>query len=107
MKVYISGKIGEEVISDATRQKFARAEKMLKAKGYEVVNPASDKCQMLLRYSMKKEEDLGYKGDFYSLALMTDLVSIWRDCDAVYFLEDWDKSPGAGSEHSFAMAIGK
>ncbi len=25
MKVYISGKIGEEVISEATRQKFAKA----------------------------------------------------------------------------------
>ena len=107
MKVYISGKIGEEVISEATRQKFARAEEMLKAKGHEVTNPASDKCQMLLRYSLKREKKHGYKGDIYSFALMTDLVSIWRDCDAVYFLEDWENSPGAQSEHSFAMAIGK
>jgi hypothetical protein len=29
MRVYISGKIGEEVLSEATRKKFARAEKML------------------------------------------------------------------------------
>ena len=36
MKIYISGKIGEAVISEATRQKFAKAEKMLEAKGYEV-----------------------------------------------------------------------
>lgn len=107
MKVYISGKIGEEVISEATRQKFARAEEMLKAKGHEVTNPASDECQRLLRYSLKREEKYGYKGDFYSFALMTDHVSIWRDCDAVYFLEDWENSPGAQSEHSFAMAIGK
>ena len=107
MKVYISGKIGEEVISDTTRQKFARAEKMLRAKGYEVTNPTSDKCQILVRLSMKNEEKLGYKGDFYSFALITDLVSIWRDCDAVYMLEDWEKSPGANAEHSFAMATGK
>lgn len=33
MKVYISGRIGEEVISDETRQRFAKAEEMLKAKG--------------------------------------------------------------------------
>ena len=26
MRIYISGKIGEEVISDATREKFAKAE---------------------------------------------------------------------------------
>lgn len=107
MKVYISGKIGEEVISEATRQKFAKAEKMLRAKGYEVTNPTSDKCQILVRLSMKNEEKLGYKGDFYSFALITDLVSIWRDCDAVYMLEDWEKSPGANAEHSFAMATGK
>ena len=31
MKVYISGKIGGEVISEATRRKFARSEAMLKA----------------------------------------------------------------------------
>lgn len=107
MKVYISGKIGEEVISDATRQKFARAEKMLRAKGYEVTNPTSDKCQILVWLSMKDEEKRGYKGDFHSFALITNLVSIWRDCDAVYFLEDWENSPGAQAEHSFAMATGK
>lgn len=38
MRVYISGKIGEEVISDATRQKFAKAEKMLQDRGYDVFN---------------------------------------------------------------------
>ena len=40
-KVYISGKIGEEVLSEATRQKFASAEKFLKAKGYKVFNPTT------------------------------------------------------------------
>ena len=35
-KVYISGKIGEEVLSDATREKFAKAEEYIKAKGYKV-----------------------------------------------------------------------
>ena len=68
MKVYISGKIGEEVISEATRQKFAKAEEMLKAKGYEVFNPCDERWQRTL---------------------------------------NWDNSPGAQSEHSFAMATGK
>lgn len=107
MRVYISGKIGEEVISDATRQKFARAEEMLRAKGYDVLNPSDAWNQILLKNSLSRERAMGYDGDFYSFALMTDLVSIWRDCDAVYFLEDWENSPGAQSEHSFAMAIGK
>ena len=108
MKIYISGKIGEEVISDATRRKFARAEEMLKAKGYEVINPASQKWQDLLRCSMLFEERKGhYVGDSYSFALVTDLLSIWEDCDAVYFLKDWMLSPGANAEYDFAWAIKK
>lgn len=108
MRVYISGKIGEEVISDATRQKFARAEEMLKAKGHEVTNPASEKCQCLLRYSLRNEElKTGKEVEFYSFALMTDIVSIWRDCDAVYFLRDWRQSRGATAELYFAKAVGK
>ncbi len=43
---------------------------------------------------------------FYDYCLLRDLMVISAK-DAVYFLEDWDKSPGAGSEHSFAMATGK
>ena len=45
-RIYISGKIGEEVISEATRQKFAKAEELVKeAFGEEnvtVINPACD-----------------------------------------------------------------
>ena len=40
-KIYISGKIGEEVLSDETRKKFAKAEKMLRSKGYDVFNPTT------------------------------------------------------------------
>ena len=107
MRVYISGKIGEEVISDATRRKFARAVKMLRAKGYDVENPSDAWNQILLKNSLSRERAKGYDGDFYSFALMTDIVSIWRDCDAVYFLDDWRQSPGATAEYYFARAVGK
>ena len=36
-KVYIAGKIGEDILSDTTRKKFAEAEAWLKAKGYKSV----------------------------------------------------------------------
>lgn len=108
MKVYISGKIGEEVISDATRAKFARAERMLEKMGYEVTNPASVMCQQLLRFSRSMEERRGHTvRDFYSFALITDIVSLWRDCEAIYMLNDWRKSPGATAEYYFAKATGK
>ena len=112
MKVYISGKIGEEVISDATRQKFSKAEEMLRAKGYEVFNPCDEKWDRTLRRSYEKDrknEEPWIDGtfpDFYTYALLRDQM-VLSTKDAVYFLEDWDKSPGANAEHSFAMATGK
>lgn len=111
MKVYISGKIGEEVISDATRQKFARAEEMLRAKGYDVFNPCNAAWQRVLEagYKTQKFEEDGMPANtipFYDYCLLRDLMAMSAK-EAVYFLDDWDKSPGAGTEHSFAMATGK
>lgn len=45
MRIYISGKIGEMVIGEATRQKFDKAQKELEAKGHEVFNPTSEEWQ--------------------------------------------------------------
>ena len=112
MKVYISGKIGEEVISDATRQKFARAQEMLLSKGHEVVNPVSESYEEIMNMRIAevklewKEEGYDTKCKTYDLILLYDIHAI-SECDAIYLLEDWDKSPGAGTEHSFAMATGK
>ncbi len=112
MRVYISGKIGEEVISEATRQKFARAEEMLLSKGHEVVNPVSESYQEIMNMRIAnvklewKEEDYDTKCETYDLILLFDIHAI-SECDAIYMLEDWEKSPGAGAELSFAMATGK
>ena len=109
MRVYISGKIGEEVISDATRQKFAKAEEMLRAKGYEVFNPCGFEWQGALHMNWKvAETTVGVGGviDRYGYYLLKDIQKL-AVCDAVYFLEDWRKSPGATSEYFFAKATGK
>ena len=112
MKVYISGKIGEEVISDTTRQKFAKAEAMLKAKGYEVFNPCDEKWQATLRRDYEKEKlspgNLLLQGKFptfYVYVLLRDLM-VLATKDAVYFLDDWETSNGANTELSFVMATG-
>lgn len=112
MKVYISGKIGEEVISDATREKFARAQAMLEAKGYEVFNPVSEKWQRML----KEEYEIQFfdhkktiptsSVSFYTYALLRDQMVLTIK-DAVYFLDDWNRSPGAKSEYYFVKAVGK
>ena len=112
MKVYISGKIGEEVISEATRQKFAKAEEMLKAKGYEVFNPCDERWQNTLKREYKNDQYvnsawlIGEFPDFYAYVLLRDLM-VLSTKDAVYMLDDWMDSPGSETERRFAMATGK
>ena len=112
MKVYISGKIGEEVISEATRQKFAKAEEMLKAKGYEVFNPCDERWQNTLKREYKNDQYvnsawlIGEFPDFYAYALLRDMM-VLSTKDAIYVLQDWERSPGSETEVRFAMATGK
>lgn len=111
MKVYISGKIGEEVISEATRQKFARAEEMLKAKGFEVFNPTNEDWQTNLELGYEKDKLLfqpyidGHIQDFYGYVLLRDLMALSIK-DAIYMLPDFLDSKGAKAEHAFAIATG-
>lgn len=112
MRVYISGKIGGEVVSDATRKKFAKAEEMLKAKGYEVFNPCDERWQKILR--REYENDNYVKSpwvtskfpDFYAYCLLRDLM-VLSTKDAIYMLADWTESDGANVELDFARATGK
>lgn len=112
MKVYISGKIGEEVISDATRQKFARAEKMLEAKGYDVFNPTDPEWQFIQSRCFDREKGnelftyMPMPNDWYSYILLKDLRKLAL-CDAIYMLADWEYSPGSNVELDFAQATGK
>ncbi len=106
MKVYISGKIGEEVISEATRQKFARAERMLE-KHFNpefnmIVNPASEAFQDAMKLAFEWRELRRNLPDI----LLFDLQWL-RTCDAIYMLEDWTASNGANVELDFARATGK
>lgn len=112
MKCYISGKIGEEVISEATRQKFAKAEAMLKAKGYEVFNPASEEWQRYVSMMFEidriaKEPWLeGEFPDFYGYIMLRDLM-VLSTKDIIFMLEDWKDSEGAGIEYKYAKATKK
>lgn len=111
-RVYISGKIGEEVISKATRRKFAEAEEMLKARGYEVFNPTDERWQKVLkegydREFFDRERTIPANSvDFYAYVLLRDMMALATK-DAIYLLPDWKKSPGATCEHAFAVATGK
>ena len=112
MRVYISGKIGSDVITPEIKEKFGKAQAMLEAKGFEVFNPVSDKWQAALKRSYEKDrkaEEPWIEGkfpDFYTYCLLRDQMTIATK-DAVYFLEDFRGSDGATSEFYFARAIGK
>lgn len=96
MTVYISGKIGEAHLSEATRQKFAKAEAMLRRNGYGVFNP-TDKSWTC--YFEREQSS-------YEIILWHDLRKL-MECDACYMLEDWKSSPGATAEFYYAKATKK
>ena len=65
MKVYISGKIGENEISEATRNKFLNAAKVLAAEGHEAFNPCGDNWVNYLKGNHERAK--AYYKRFYSL----------------------------------------
>lgn len=108
MKVYISGKIGEEVISDETRAKFAAAAKIMLEKGHGVFNPTDPDWVDGLRQN--HDSAVRSFGNAvvpeYEYILMKDIIQITK-ADAIYMLADWRRSSGARAEHAFAEAVGK
>ena len=111
-RIYISGKMGERSLSEATREKFAQAEARLKAEGLDPINPATseyqDFMQGVLAEAFEDWDDSGIEGEWneYAEMLMHDLRIISL-CDALYMLADWKQSPGATAEHAYAKALGK
>ena len=103
MKIYISGKIGEEgeeVLTEATREKFAQAERMLRQLGYDVFNPTTSGLGATAEEHAKK-----HGTTFYREILVCDIIAL-NLCDAIYMLRDWHNSPGSFVELCFAQATG-
>ena len=86
MLVYISGKISGEL---NYKQKFDEAEAILKNKGYEVFNPASN----------------FHKDWTYSDYMKFDIKHL-LNCTHIYLLHGWEKSEGAKLEKLIADKCG-
>lgn len=86
-KVYISGKI-TGLPKEEYMRKFNAAEKYLKSKGYEVINPA--KTNGTLPESTTYEQ------------YMTMSLILLGFCDTIYMLDNWLFSDG--SKHEFEVA---
>ena len=104
--------IDEKVITKATRQKFAKAEEMLKAKGFEVFNPVNEEWQNQLKESYEKDSKMhqpycdGTMPDFYVYCLLRNLMALSLK-DAIYLLDDWRLSPCATAEYYFFLTMRK
>ena len=87
-KIYIAGKVTGEPIAECT-MKFGTAQKKWEAKGYEVVNP----LEVVGSFNVKWKP------------AMKLCIKALVDCDEVYFLKDWQMSPGAILEHKIAEEL--
>lgn len=89
-KIYISGQISGQPIEEVTA-KFEAAEAMLKAQGYEVVNPLKNDIPANASWEVHVAMD----------------VLLLMGCKAIYLLPDWGFSKGATLEKNLAELTGK
>jgi len=90
--VYIAGAISSPDAATLLQNihRFSVVENAMIRDGFAPINPASDATSV------------GLGGVTYEMVLERDRALIER-CDAVYFMKGWKDSPGAKSEHRWAV----
>ena len=109
--IYISGKMGEQQLSQPTIDKFKKAQDKLVDEGWAVINPASPPfqkdAQKHVAIEAKKWKDLDFGAyDSYAWLLLWAMHALAL-ADAIYMLKDWQDSPGATTEFFYAKACNK
>lgn len=89
-RIYISGKISD-LKQDEVREKFASAEKRLRALGYETVNPLENGLDAAEPWAAHMAMD----------------ISLLLSCGSIYMLNDWPQSRSAQVEYYLAHVQGK
>ena len=110
LKIYISG--GMTGFKEFNYPKFDRIAKQLRAKGYEVVNPASDVKPILAdgrEITIEELHKLMKSGEVrvdesWQAFLRGDIIAL-QFCNAVYRLKNWRNSKGARYEVSCARRM--
>jgi hypothetical protein len=101
--VYISGAVtGEDF--DHCFYKFMKAEKHLKDKGYEVINPMKEERKIKLTVKMMKTP---FDVESWGIIMILLLGRLYIRADSIYMLKDWQSSQGAKIEKIFAERCGK
>ena len=105
-KVYIAGPM--RGIPEFNREEFAKAERMLKWTGKEVVNP----WQLDVDDGMDMSSPSGDTSDIegFNDESMKDIirkyVELLISCDAIFMLNGWEDSKGASAEYAVAQWMG-
>lgn len=90
MRIYISGKISGLPLDDV-KVRFADAKSFLDEIGFEAVNPL----------------EKGLPDDAPCEQHMVKDIELLLSCDAIYMMDNWMDSTGAGIEYDIAMRTGK
>ena len=90
MKIYISGRITGLPFTEV-EEKFNNAKNLLKNLDFEVINPLDN--------GLSKEHS-------WNEHMVRD-IEMLLDCEAIYMLDNWTDSVGAGIEYDIAMRMGK
>ena len=98
-RIYIAGPMTG--ILDMNAPRFYEAERALSCAGWDVVNPARMDADAGIDTDNKTE----LTPEEYMQAAKRDLLAI-EECDAVYFLDEYETSPGAKWEWAFAKTRG-
>ena len=88
-KCYLSGPISGRDL-DERRKAFKAAQVMLKAAGYDVVNPMEN----------------GLPSDATTAQHMKRDVQLLTECDTIFMMDRWNHSQGCYTEFMVATAIG-
>ncbi len=110
MKVYISGN-RDEVISEATRQKFRIVADMLRYKGWEPFDPTDEEWQIHLKKAYERDKGTyqpytdGHMPSFQTYCLLRNIMALSVK-DAICVIDDYVASPVALTELAFAETAG-
>lgn len=98
-RIYISGGISGK--PNGNKEAFSEMEERLYALGFDVENPRRSPWPGYLSLENNKEFKEGWA------LMMRHAIKQQASCDAVVFLDDWEKSKGASIEWQIAQVFGQ
>lgn len=90
MRIYVSGKISGLPFEEV-RGRFSDAKELLDEIGFEAINPLEKGLPQDAPWEMHMVKD----------------IELLLSCDAIYMMDNWTDSVGAGIEYDIAMRTGK